>query len=946
MSLSRLAVRVDGRLVVAALGLAAAFLVPLAGALASKGLAATVSPDAATLAVAQPGDALAIDADRATWVLAGRDADGQHIVAFVKGPAVVTAGQAYDGGPPGRLLRVEGQTLTTIQPTTPPVGPGFLLVHPTVLGAATPEAAFYAKGSPSGLLPARGPDAFEVAGIRDLQDQTWALVFISLPVVILVASAFARLEAKSLGNVVAVVAALGKPERAGQLLVARVLVLVALGSAGCLAALYALALLGLVPAGWTAVLTRPILIALLVLAGSAAVAGATVGWAVTLNPRSALRGKASLGDEPRLAFVPLPTRPWITGWRLLGIFVLVGSVVALDVGLPLAASGIPASLAGADGEWVLGGTTTSITSGRALEAAANVMALDPDVEAIVAETFVPTTLSGSPFLLRGGSWSALSEYHGLALADGRAPRSGEVALGVRAAKAFDLGLGDTLVVAGETGLLGRFDVVGLIDGPGLVPDEGLLEAGDARRMANLPAGTVHALRVRPETPEAIEAVRRDTPRIELQTLRIEPDNAPAGSLAVAVVEGANLGGGAGSRVLQLRINGLSAATATLSLGPYQRGSASLPFVVPAGTYDAQVNPETTGNGAPSEYAFQGPLSLAEGASAVFVLQGPDGPAADIPVRAYASLVDAALGTAVQQQGVTDAEGRVTVLGNRTGQLVLVAGDALASWDAYVVAAADAQRAVAKVETVYLVPAAPVAGQQATIAARVRNVGGADGTLRFDFQVAAARVAYQDVPLASGEGRTLTQAYVVQRTGSPATVNGVGATSPASIGTGQEPADPGKAQHGGALQAAVADRLLGNARTVLGGLAVTAGTAAIAVLVLAVQRTMAQRAGILAVLATAWTPAEIRRRAALEAGILGFLGGVLGLAVAKLALFVLGSVVAVRAFGHALPDPFSPLFILQVSAATCFLASVTMWNGVGRRLGKGAGKALRSGTADT
>lgn len=950
MSLSRLAVRVDGRLLVAALGLAAAFLVPLAGVLASKGLAATVGVEAGGLHVAQPGEGLGgvdlVDLGQATWVLAGRDVGGRHLVAFVQGPTVVAAGQAYDGGPPGRVLRILDQNLTTIQPNAAPVGPGLTLVHPSVLGSATPEAAFF-RSNPGNLLPARGPDAFEVAGIADLQDQTWALVFISLPVVILVAAAFARLEAKALSDVVALVAALGKPERAGQLLVVRVLLLVGLGAVACLAALYALTLLRLLPVQWDAVLSRPVLLALLVLAGSAALAGATVGWRITLRPRSALRAKPALGDEPRLGFLPLPLRPWIAGWRLLGVFVLVGAVVALDVGLPLAASGIPASLAGEDGEWVLGGTTTSITSGRALEAAANVMALDPEVDAIVAETFVPTTLQGKPFLLRGGQWASMSTYHGVGLTEGRAPLTGEVALGVRAAQAFGLGLGDSLMVAGETGLLGRFQVVGLVDGSGLIPDEGVLEPGDARRMANLPAGTVHALRLRPETPEAVAAVQRGTPRIELLRLRIEPPDPQAGSVASAVVEGANLGAAAGTRVLQLRVDGLSAGTATLHLGPYQRGNASIPFVVPAGPFEAQVNPEASATGSTSPYNLTGPFAVAEGGSARFVLQGPAGPVADVAVRLYPDLAAAAAGTSLLGTLVTDADGSVTIPGNQTGAVVLVA-DATAdsaSTQLYVVAEADAGRVRGLVETVYLLPGAPSAGQQATIAARVRNVGGIEGPVRLDFQVDGNRIAIQDVVLEAGEQRTVTQSFIVQRTGAPVTVNGVRASSPVAVATADPPVDPGKAQHGGALQAAVADRLLGNARTVLGGLAVTAGTASVAVLVLAVQRTMAQRAGILAVLATAWTPAEIRRRAAIEAGILGFAGGFLGIGIAKLAIFGLGAVADVRVFGHALPDPFGWLFVIQVCAATSFLASLAMWNGVGRRLGKGTARVLRSGAAD-
>src|SRR5687768_15901725 len=103
VALAKLALRLDGRFLLAVLGLASAMLVPLAGVLATAGLQPRVDERGGTVLLADDEDGLSErSVEKASWALAGRDDDsGLHLVAYVKGDPRLTAGQAYDGGPAG-----------------------------------------------------------------------------------------------------------------------------------------------------------------------------------------------------------------------------------------------------------------------------------------------------------------------------------------------------------------------------------------------------------------------------------------------------------------------------------------------------------------------------------------------------------------------------------------------------------------------------------------------------------------------------------------------------------------------------------------------------------------------------------------------------------------------------------------------------------------------------
>lgn len=952
MALLRLALRVDRRLLLACFGLAAAILVPVAGVLATATLAPTVDPKLGSIAVTD--DPRGLDLDRLpvpSWALGWRDDDGRHVVAFLEGPPLVGPTQAYDGGPAGRKVRVLDEDLTTITISSPVIGPGMTLVHPSVLGEAPVEAAAFPGRPPEAgtrFLPPRGADAFEMVGIARLQEGTGALAAVSLPLVLLVASAFARLEARSLANVVAVVSALGKPERAGQVLIARVLLVSAVGALLCVGGLALALATGLLPIGWDVFASRSLAIAVALPTAAAAIAGSAVAWVATTRTRATMRSKPALGDEKRLGFVPLPARPLITGWRLLGVFCLVGLVVALDVGLPVAASGVPAALAGDAGEWVVGADAASLTAGRAAIAPALVMGDDPAIDAIVAEVFVPTVLRGQPLILRGGDWQLLSAYHGLELLRGGPPGADEIALGERTALQLDADVGGHVVVPGVNGRLARLEVSGIYATDGLLADEAVLRTGTAQALAGLSAGTAHALRMRPDTLAAREALERDTPEIVFDELVVEPSAAPAGTVAVASLRATNLGGAPGSRIANLRVGNESAATAVVQLPAYGRRIVEIPFVVPEGAFEVEVNPTASGSGSAGTWRLEGPDGGVAGQDVTFRYLVEGRPAPGVRVSFHADLDAAGDDTSSLVNGTTDAAGNATLRIPRAGLLAVGVhdGDATtATATFYGVAPSDAGTSRLVVEAAYTEPGTVTVGQAALVSARVRNVGGEAGTGRIEVRVDGERIAFRDVALDPGQPLTASFAYTPQRANAVIEVNGVRAATAVSARAAGETVDAGPVRNGGSLQKDVADRLLGNASVVLGGLAVTTAVSALVVLVLVTRRTMAQRRGIVAVLATVWTPVQIRRRAATEGALLGGVAGIIGVAGAKAFIWLLSLVTTVRAFGHALPDPYTPLFMLQVAAATAFLGGLAMYNSIGDRVEAGATKLLRAGGGD-
>ncbi|HUR60857.1 MAG TPA: hypothetical protein VM286_00640 [Candidatus Thermoplasmatota archaeon] len=934
--LLRLALRIDGRFLLAVVGLGAAMLVPVAGVLATGGLTPTISKDAGYLALPGPGGDLTLPTKPSpTWVLsAAKGEAAPQKVAFTKGPAVVQVTQAFDGGAAGRIIKVLGHDLITIHPAKAPVGPGFVLVHPSLL-PADPAPLALAALYPSKVTvpgaqvqPARGADAFEAQGIADLRSGTLLLVLISTPLVALVAASFARLEAQRWSSLVGIGASLGHPGAGLAVVILRILYLVACATLCCLALALAASAAHLLPGAGSLSLLR-LGYALGIPAGVAFAIGSFAAWRLTRDATASLGRSATLGDEPGTRWIPLGLRPLVAGWRLLGMLVLVGLLMGLDVGLPLAAAGSSAALAGQDGEWVIGAREARITGGRVDARPAAVMRLDPAIEEIVAETYVPTLVGGKPVLLRGGAWEDLARYYGLALASGAPPANGTMAVGDALAQRLDLREGQSVLVAGEGGRVARLAVAGTYSGSSLLADEAVLTSADAAALSGLPAGTANVLRVRPQTPAALAAMHRGVAAIQLLDLRVDPATAPAGSIVLARLTAVNLSGTTGTRAMQVRVSGVAVAAATVALGPYESRELRIPLRVPAGDFDVSINPEAVGHGLDAEASLAVPDHALEDARVpVRLLGAPPGARLGL----FATLDDALARTAALAVATTDKHGNATLPAvGRGARVVATLQDPLVTAPLFLIAAADAARSRFVVEATYSVPAVPVPGEAALLFARIRNAGGEAGDYTAVFSVDGTAIDRATVHLAAGGQATVSARYLPVRGNARLTVGDSAVQDGGSHSTPAPPVQLPPGQGGASLQARVANSLLGNSRAVLSGLALTAGTAALVLLRFGSRRVLGQRSGVVALLGTMWSAEHVQRRAAQEGAVLGALGGLAGLLLAKLVFLGLSLLSALHPFGHALPDPMTPLLMLQIVTLTGFLASTTLYATAGKSL---------------
>ncbi|HEX2066502.1 MAG TPA: hypothetical protein VHI93_06795, partial [Candidatus Thermoplasmatota archaeon] len=478
--LARLAVRPDRALAVAALGTAAAILLPVAATLVLGTLAGTPARDQ-WVAYAPPGQALQWEeAEPKPLRVAAQAADGR--MAYVAGdPAVARGARLLMPGAPSNGTR-SATVLPLLHADT-------VLVHPLDLGPATPVAALFPRRpdlAGAVVAPARGADAFEDATGQDLADQGLVLTALSLPAVCLVAIAFARQEVRAQARRSATLAALGGARVAAAVAAARMAVMAAAGAA--LAAMGGFALYQWGPSQFHPEDAPRLRLALAIaLPALAAAVGGVVTVLASRTRMDILRGAAQDVEADTPLPLPLAARPLLLGVRLLPVLLLAAALFAVDVGFPAAAARIPAALAGGPGEWVLG-AERGLRAGQGVDArVADVAGIDRNVSAIVAETVIATLLQGSPAVLRGGTWAALSSYHGLAVAEG-AP-------------------------------------------PGPLGDEGFVDARTGRELGQLPPGHATLVRFRPQTEAAADAVLRGPAHIQVTRVALEPAQPAAGSIA-------------------------------------------------------------------------------------------------------------------------------------------------------------------------------------------------------------------------------------------------------------------------------------------------------------------------------------------------------------------------------------------------------------------------------
>lgn len=936
--LARLVFRIDRALVAGSLGTAAAILLPVVGILILAGLAPTL--DGAWVAYADDGSELRWqDASLAPdWVVARSLADPNRMAYLVGGPDLTANGTlampeaSAPAGTPRSAVVLDG------------LGPRTLLVHPDALGPSTPWLAGFARpGHVPGAhdAPSRGSDAFEAATTRSLRDQSGVLVAASVPAVALLASAFARQEIRARARSSATLHALGGTRAAFLVLAGRVTLAVALGAVVAVVAGYALHERG----GVLDPPDAPEPLLALAFAVPAAVAwGTGLAWAAVAARRLDVLKVGGAGGEDDVAVrVPLEARPLLLGLRPLAFLAVAALLFVVDVGFPLAAARVPASLAGGDDEWVFGAEEGLHVGNGVPATVATVAGLDPRVGAVVAETVNPTLLDGRAVVVRGGEWAQLDEYHRFGRLDGDEPRGSEVVLGARAAARLDRGLGDVVRVQGsDRADLVALRVVGIVDAPGLLADEAFVDEPLGRRLADLPPGQATLLRVRPDTQGALDALAQTAPNLVVDGLAIRPDDPPAGSLAHADITVANLGSTAGQKRLTLRIGGEAVGHLDAVVPGHARRTVSMPFVVPSGAWQADVNPSADGDGGPGERAWSVPSQAVANASFEATLTAGGQPAPGVDVALYRGLAAASAGQATQADR-TDTDGHVRFTAPAPGDWVVGTIGEPRAFARIDVVSANATGLV--VEAVWTEPALPRAGEQNKLFGQVRNPGSAPATGLVGAFAGTLRYADVNLTLQPGEVRVLSFVlYFADPVDSvgvgdlklPLRAQAVPAPPPAAPGepapATPEPAQPGQASPGATAQREVADRALGDARAILVGLATSAIATTLAVATLVTQRTLAGRQhviGLLRVLGQG--PDEVRQRAAAEGALLGAVAALAALLPGKLLFLALGAF-GPAVFAHGLPDPVGWLFALQTTAAFSGVCALAAYFGAARAVG--------------
>ena len=936
--LLRLVLRPDRASLAAALGLAAALLLPVAGTQVLAGLAPTL--DGAWMAYTTDGSALRWEeaASEPTWVAAVSDANSSRMAYIAGAPGVL----------PGSSLAMPEAVVARGTPragvTFDGLAPDVLLVHPDDLGRSHAVIAGFPTRTEvpdAEAAPSRGSDAFEAATTRALRAQSSLLIAASVPAVALLASAFARQEVRARARAGATLSALGGTRVAFFVLAGRMALVVAAGAVFAVVGGYGLH-------RWGGPLFDPptdpkmrLALAIALPATAALLTGLAWAWAGARRFES-LQVAGPGGEDDVVLRVPARLRPILLGLRPLALLLLAAFLFMADVGFPIAAAQVPASLAGGDDEWVFGAEDGLHIGNGVSATAANVIGLDPRIGSVLAETVNPTLLQGQPAVVRGGAWDQLVDYHHLGGLDGTPPAAGQIVLGDRLAGRLGADRGDYVTAQGsDRPDVLRLRVSGVVDAPGMLADEGFVSEGTGRRLADLPAGQANLLRVRPQTQAALAALHQAEPNLVVESLAIEPDAPVAGSLAFANITVANLGTAPGQRTLTVRVAGEAVAGLDAVVPGHARRSFRAAFIVPPGEWQVSVNPTSDGSGGASALHWSLPSSATATQTFKATLLRDQSPASGVAVALFRDLQAASRGEAAARS-VTDAQGQVSFTPPSAGDWVVGTTEGPSAYASLAVVAAGARGIV--VEAVWTDPATPLLEHPNTLFGQARNVGSQRNATMLGAYAGTTRFAERAVELDPGEAVVVSfTLYLIE----PVDTVGVGnvtlrlgtqaAATPAPPPSTQGGAPPeatpglppGEAAAGEVVQAQVADRALGDSRAVLVGLAGSAVATTLAVVSLVTQRTLAGRRHVIGLLLVLGFDADrVRQRAAAEGAVLGGLAALAALIPAKLGFLAFGRW-GPAVFAHGLPDPIGWLFSLQAVAAFAGVCALAAYFGAAR-----------------
>ncbi|HET6398172.1 MAG TPA: hypothetical protein VFH47_01295, partial [Candidatus Thermoplasmatota archaeon] len=633
-----------------------------------------------------------------------------------------------------------------------------------------------------------------------------------------------------------------------------------------------------------------------------------------------LRTRDETPPSPLLPRLDPLWQPLVLGTRILAPILLAGLLFVVDVGLPLAIASVPAAVTGGDGEAVVTANPQSLLFSSTAMARANAARHAPAIDEVVAEVLVPTVLDGLPLLVRGGDWGSLASFHGLRITEGSSPLAGGVALGERLAARRGLGVGDTLVLPATTRpYAAALTVSGIYDGPGLLADEAVLPLADAQDLAGLRPDTVTVVRARPDTPQAMDALTRRDAEVAVTRVEVFPESPPAGTLATIRVTAVNLGAQAGTRILDVRVDGRSVGRVQADVPGWGERTFDLRFVAPPGRHVVEVNPTVEVTPAPGALRLSAaPLQFDDEPLRVQAHDPNGGPIGGVRVRLHPDAEAAAQGAGVLAEATTDSSGTATFRTVGPGAYVAATDAASpAAVQVLVGAAEDRDRARLVVQRLWTVPPQPTAGELATAYASVVNLGGREA--EHPVRITLDGGIIHDEALRVPPGATaVAEALFSARSGNHTLAAGAQELTlriQPPRNPDRNPATGDDARPSTGLRKSAADAVLGDARRALLGLGGTALASSVVLLGLSAARTVQGRRHVLPALwALGLTPEDLRRRAVLEGAALGAVAAIASLAAGWLLFSAAALAQWPLAFGHALVNPIGPLFAVQVVAA--------------------------------
>jgi hypothetical protein len=520
------------------------------------------------------------------------------------------------------------------------------------------------RGFQAHQAPAALP--FYVSGAEQLVTSVAVTVASSAIVVALLASGFVNMELRAKRKTLATLKLYAGAGRVRRVIAGRGLVLLAGGHLLALTAMFGLTRL-LASASPLDVTLKP---TFALGAASATFVGGAIGLAGPLG-RAGERVEASaLSEREPPGWLPRWLRPSLASWRVVLPLVAAAMILAASLGIVFGMVDLPTQLFGEGGEQAIADASNNPLRGT----------VDPfpgfhlgDVDGFTGaspEIFAPSTLDGEPVMVRGVSWSDVTQMEELTLQKGRPLQgSGEAVLGSRLADRAGVSVGDRVQIpSAYTPSVTSLQVVGITQGGGLLDDEILVPLNTARGMTQLEEDRVNLVRY--ATASSEEASLPDG--VEATNLTLSPSE-PIPSEEVTVEVGiVNFGRGTDTKQLTLRVNGQPVDDAWPTLPGRSTGTAEMSFTVPRSGIDrVSVNPETRPEAGQPAYEIDTPnVATVDRPLEVIVRDRQGEPASEVEVS---------VGSVSNR---TDEEGRTHLAGiqpgNRTVEAEGSAGRAAAS----------------------------------------------------------------------------------------------------------------------------------------------------------------------------------------------------------------------------------------------------------------------------